>query len=61
MLIKTSDILYLNKTAVFNLHKRTKIPPLYMRNGVYVFKLIAPSIKDYFEKNALLHEISIWQ
>ena len=29
-------------------HIKTKTPPLYVRNGVQVFKLMAPSIKGYF-------------
>jgi len=36
-----------------------KTPPLFMRNGVEVFKLIAPSIKGLFLENALLHDMSI--
>jgi len=30
MLLKTSNTLFLNKTAVFNLRKRTKPPSLYI-------------------------------
>jgi hypothetical protein len=28
-------------------------------NGVQVFKVMAPSVKGYFEKNALLEDMSI--
>ncbi|GAF99956.1 unnamed protein product, partial [marine sediment metagenome] len=42
-----------------HLPKTTKPPPLYMRNGVFDFKLIAPSLKGHFEENALLDDMSI--
>jgi hypothetical protein len=41
------------------LSKETQPVPFFMKTEVLVFKLITPSIRGYFDKNALLHEMSI--
>ncbi len=58
--IKYSLHIVIKTSTQFSYLMKSKTSPLYVRNGVQVFKLIAPSIRGYFEKNVLLCSNLVW-